>query len=104
MITDYYRGKWPYPYTHPVPIVPMIPNDRQVIPMTPDSLPKYPLDRGNAPYKWPITKEQWEEYKELKRLMQEYDEKSGQPHCAKPDIVEWEDEIEKHLTYSDTST
>ena len=71
-VTDYYRTKWPLPdYTN---IIPMIPVDVTKITITP---------------------EQWAEYLELKRRMEEYDTATGQPDCIKPEVAEWEKEIQK---------
>jgi hypothetical protein len=37
-----------------------------------------------------LTKEQWEEYQELKRMAVKIDNKTGQPDCVKPEFDEWE--------------
>jgi hypothetical protein len=74
-VTDYYREKWPinipgYPdYTLPEP---------------PPFAPLAPLDG-----RW-ITAAEWAEYQELKHRMEEYDAKTGQPDCIKPEVKEWE--------------
>jgi hypothetical protein len=54
--------------------------------------------------KWPqqqhfihITQAQWNEYQELKKKMIEYDARTGQPDCAKPEVAEWESKIEEVL-------
>lgn len=68
MITDHYRDRWP--------VVPLLP---------------YPPQP--APYIVPqitITRAQWDEYIELKRKAAEYDARTGQPHCEKPEVPEWE--------------
>lgn len=44
-----------------------------------------------------ITFEQWREYQELKRLMEEYDKKTKQPDCVKPEVAEWEKSMEDFL-------
>jgi len=50
--------------------------------------------------KWPtissliqITQAQWDEYQELKRKAMEYDKRTGQPDCVKPEVEEWENKI-----------
>lgn len=74
MIADHFREKWP--------ICPM-----------PQTMP--------LPYHWPngvtITKDQWDEYQELKRKAQEYDARTGQPDCVKPEIEDWERAVESVL-------
>lgn len=66
MITDYYREKWPLPdYTKP-------------------------LTNPNGVF---ITTDQWLEYLELKRRLSEYDKKTGQPDCVKPEVDEWEKKV-----------
>jgi hypothetical protein len=53
--------------------------------------------------KWPvqhyinITQAQWDEYQALKRKMEEYDKKTGQPDCVKPEVADWEKAIEDVL-------
>ena len=78
-VTDYYREKWPmpqYPY-EPIGI-----------------LPKDWLEKKQT---YIITKEQWEEYQELKRRMQAYDLATGQPHCEKPEVEVWEEVIKQFV-------
>jgi hypothetical protein len=77
MVTDYYREKiWPQPWTSPTfpPYAPMVPDD----------------------YDWHMTisRKDWEHYQELKRCMEEYDRKTGQPDCVKPEVAEWERIVE----------
>ena len=44
-----------------------------------------------------ITKQQWEEYLELKRRMEEYDKRTNQPDCIKPEVADWEKLMEDFL-------
>ena len=82
MVTDYYRDKWP------------------VSPMYPET-PEYDWSKIEIqPLKTTmvqITMEQWLEYLELKRRMEEYDAKTGQPECIKPEVAEWEEVIVRVL-------
>jgi hypothetical protein len=80
-VTDYYRDKWPLvDYTYPQP------GDWTNTPVVwPNSMPK-----EVTPITINITLEQWREYQELKRRMEEYDTKTGQPDCIKPEVAEWE--------------
>lgn len=69
-ITDHYRDKWPTPdYSHPY--------------------------QGGSHVN--ISKQEWEEYQKLKRVMEEYDKKTKQPDCVKPEVAIWESLIEKVL-------
>lgn len=68
-VTDYYREKWPLPSYPPSPDPTWTPN--VVI----------------------ITQAQWNEYQELKRRMAEYDVRTEQPDCEKPDVTIWEEAI-----------
>lgn len=78
-VTDYYREhKWP---TYVWPEVP----EPYIIP-TPDPL--------NGVW---ISKAEWEEYKELKRRMEDYDKQTHQPDCIKPEVAEWEEVVENVL-------
>lgn len=71
MVTDYYREvRWP------VPLYPQEPFDFTKI---------------------TITHEQWEEYQELKRRAEKYDQDTNQPDCVKPEVQEWEDTIVRVL-------
>jgi hypothetical protein len=81
MVTDHYRDKWPLPQ-YPSPGAPFIP-----------SQPSQPFQL--LPHL--ITKEQWDEYQELKRKAVEYDKRTNQPDCAKPEVEEWERAIESVL-------
>lgn len=76
-VTDYYRDKWTTPN-----------NDWTALPYQ----PYVPTPAG----RW-ITEQQWQEYQDLKRIAEQYDERTGQPHCAKPDIAAWEAVIEDVL-------
>jgi hypothetical protein len=67
MITDHYRDKW-NPFR--------IETDTDLI---------------------QITRAQWEEYRALKHKMEEYDRKTGQPDCVKPEVEDWEKKIEDIL-------
>lgn len=78
MVTDFYRDKW----FDPAPVTPVEPYK-----------PGYnPFDHMQPVIKpgVNITKEQWDEYQELKRKAAEYDVRNDEPHCQKPDISEWE--------------
>jgi hypothetical protein len=88
-VTDYYRDKWPLvDYTYPQP------GDWTNTPVVwPNSMPK-----EVTPITINITLEQWREYQELKRRMEEYDTKTGQPDCIKPEVAEWEKVIVRVLT------
>lgn len=44
-----------------------------------------------------ITRQQWEEYLELKRKMEEFDKRTNQPDCVKPEVAEWEKLMEDFL-------
>lgn len=73
MITDHYRDRWPM-------------------------LNKYQaLSSQQFPPPIQITTEQWNEYLELKRRAQEYDARTNQADCAKPDVEEWEKKVESYL-------
>lgn len=86
-ITDHYRDKWP--------LIPLEPIDKpwhgkvEIVP-----LPFRPLELKPGVY---ITAEQWEEYQTLKRKMEEYDARTNQPDCVKPEVAEWEAVIEAYL-------
>lgn len=78
-VTDYYRDKWfqpaPLPYIPPPVVI-------EPVPYNPNS---FTLKPGVT-----ITKEQWDEYQELKRRMEEYDAETEQPDCIKPEVAVWE--------------
>lgn len=74
-ITDYYREKWPLLEVKPFYGI----------------MPKGWLD----PKPITITLEQWQEYQELKKRMEEYDKATGQPDCVKPGVSAWGAEIKK---------
>ena len=44
-----------------------------------------------------ITKEQWQEYLELKRKASEYDVRNNEPYCAKQGVSDWEAAVEAYL-------
>jgi hypothetical protein len=44
-----------------------------------------------------ITRSQWEEYLALKKKMEEYDKRTKQADCVKPEVSEWEKLIEAYL-------
>lgn len=44
-----------------------------------------------------ITPEQWAEYQKLKKMAQELDDKLKQPDCVKPEVDEWEKQMEEYL-------
>lgn len=44
-----------------------------------------------------ISLEQWQEYLELKRKAEEYDLRTNQPDCVKPDLEEWETKMKRFL-------
>ena len=44
-----------------------------------------------------ITLEQYNEYLELKKRAEEFDRKTGQPDCIKPELAQWEAMIEEVL-------
>ena len=73
-VTDYYREKWPIPVFPAIPAVP--------ITIT-------------------ITPEQFAEYLELKRRMEEYDSKTNQPDCIKPEVAIWEEQVLTHYVKGD---
>lgn len=72
-ITDHYRDKWPV----------WQPNTIQTAPLVIPSIN--------------ISLVQWQEYQALKRKMEEYDAKTGQPDCVKPEVAEWEEAVEAYL-------
>jgi hypothetical protein len=67
MITDHYRDKWPL-------------GDNPFTPLTKT-----------------ITLQEWLEYLELKQKMAEYDARTNQPDCVKPEVADWEAAIVKVL-------
>lgn len=79
-VTDYFRDKWV--------IKPNDPNNNWT------TLPYIPYEPSPAG-RW-ITEEQWKEYQDLKRIANEYDQRTGQPHCQK-DTEAWEAVIIKVL-------
>lgn len=44
-----------------------------------------------------ISESEWLEYHALKRKAAEYDARTNQPDCVKPDVDEWENDIEAFL-------
>jgi hypothetical protein len=83
MITDHFRDKWPV-YT-PLPVE--WPTSQ---PFTPTVMPQF------IPT-YTITLEQWLEYQELKRKAEEYDARTSQPDCVKPDVEVWEAAVKKFV-------
>lgn len=81
MVTDYYKEKWPIFNPYVLPITPSQPD---------------PLDT-----KVVITRKEWEHYQELKKRMEEYDARTGQPHCEKPDVEEWEKAVQEQYKIGD---
>lgn len=73
MITDNAREKWPSPYILPQPF------DIYKLPIPSDKII--------------ISRKEWEEYQKLKKLAEEYDARTGQPHCEKPDVTAWEQSL-----------
>ena len=71
-VTDYYQHKW------------HLPNYREI--------PEFP-----SPAPFVITPEQWAEYRELKKRMEEYDKNTNQPDCVKPQVAIWELGIESMM-------
>lgn len=88
MVSDYYKDKWP------TPMIPMTPWDPKINPVEITPLPYKPSIFDDVKI---ITTEEWNEYQALKRKAVEYDIATQQPDCAKPDIEEWENDIEAFL-------
>lgn len=44
-----------------------------------------------------ITQAQWDEYRELKRKMEDYDRRTKQADCVKPEVDKWEKAMEAFL-------
>lgn len=83
MVTDHYQQKWPLPAFYP---------------SQPEAVPLPYLETHHALIpNYSITPGQWEEYQELKRKASEYDARTGQPHCEKEGVDEWEQRIEAVL-------
>lgn len=75
-VTDYYQNKWttlPYPGIDSTPII-------------------YPKLPDGKSLKW-ITLEEWEDYQNLKRIVEGYDERTNQPECIKPELAEFERQV-----------
>jgi len=59
--------------------------------------------RGKWPSTFPaieiisITRGQWDEYQKLKKAAEDYDKRTGQPDCVKPEVADWEKQIEEVL-------
>lgn len=73
-ITDHFRDRWP------------VPIDYWTQPAMPSIVPSIH-----------ITLEQYHEYQALKKKMEQYDSATGQPHCEKPEVTDWEKSLEKVL-------
>lgn len=78
-ITDYHRDLWPTP-SFPSPLGP----------------------KWNTGGVW-ITKEQYDEYLKLKRAAEDYDAKTNQPECIKPEVAQWESEVVQYLIKGETN-
>lgn len=72
-VTDYFQNKW----VTPAPIF-------------------HPFQPDGTGFIW-ITKEQWEDYQNLKRIAEQYDTRTDQPDCIKPDLAAFELKVEKTL-------
>lgn len=73
-VTDYYQNKWttlPGVDTRPI-IYPMLPDGKGL--------------------RW-IAAEEWEDYQNLKRIVEGYDERTNQPECIKPELAEFERQV-----------
>lgn len=73
MVTDHFRDKWP---------------------------PALLTTQQQVPYVAPppqLTWEQWSEYQTLKRKAAEYDARTGQAHCEKDGVADWEARVEQVL-------
>jgi hypothetical protein len=82
MITDHYRNKWGQPNINPWP--------QPINLYIPQPQPQVPSVISDMMI---ISKKDWEEYQELKKKAQEYDKRTNQPDCVKPDVDEWEKKI-----------
>jgi DNA-binding transcriptional regulator GbsR (MarR family) len=68
--------------------------------MQPKPIPNEPIVIDFDPNKVGIisvTLEQWQEYQRLKKAAEEIDQKTKQPDCIKPDLAEWETQMEAFL-------
>jgi hypothetical protein len=80
-VTDYYRDKW-FPEYVPYNPDPVFPAPVTIQPFTAEML-------GG---KW-ISLAEWEEYQALKKRMEEYDAKTNQPDCIKPEVEQMEEVV-----------
>jgi hypothetical protein len=83
-VTDYYREKWPT-----LTLGELIPDTAAQTPWPYPPPQQVFLKPGVM-----VSAEQWAEYQELKRRMEEYDAQTGQPDCIKPEVAEWEQAVE----------
>jgi hypothetical protein len=100
MVTDHYQEKWRFP------IMPLTPDDSRLFPLVPNEKPYVPLEGidmdsimkklGQVPTRM-ITEAEWLEYQSLKRKAEEYDARTNQPDCIKPELAEWENDMEAFL-------
>lgn len=79
MIAEHYQAKWGQP---PYISYPGYNPHTYIITQTPSIV---------------ITAEQWNEYQELKRKAIEYDARTNQPDCVKPELEEWEARMKAYL-------
>jgi hypothetical protein len=78
-VTDHYQREWGAPWVSPIN------HNAPVIDFDPNKVGTY------------ITAEQWREYQRLKKAAEEIDQKTKQPDCIKPDLAEWEAQMEAFL-------
>jgi hypothetical protein len=96
-VSDNMRDRWPSPIMPYVPsIIPMVPSEDRVKPFTPEDFDKI-WDKLTQKPTRVITEAEWQEYQRLKRNAMEIDVLTGQPDCVKPDVDEWENDIEAFL-------
>ena len=71
-VTDFFQDKWTtLPKSTPI---------------------TYPLLPDGRPLRW-ITEEEWQDYQNLKRIVEGYDERTNQPECIKPELAEFERQV-----------
>lgn len=97
-VTDYYRlNKWPLPEYESMTLPTWVPDpDWKVLPAK--AVNEHPLTPV-APIS--ITLQEWVEYQELKRRMEEYDAATGQPDCIKPEVDTWEKIVQQIVIDTD---
>ncbi len=74
-VTDHYQREWGNPWY----------------------IPPHPPFPGYTPSQRIISEQDWQEYQRLKRAALEIDQKTSQPDCIKPDLAEWEANMEAFL-------